>query len=70
MRYIVLVDEKPKKCEDCFYYVQDLVPLNDNTFDLQYKCSLNGEYKKCPLTVMNAIFTTDEDEGEEENVSR
>lgn len=63
MKYLILVDKKPEKCDKCFFYTQDLIPVEGNTYDLRLKCAFDCNVETCPLTVMNTIFSTDE-EGE------
>jgi hypothetical protein len=68
MKYIIMCDKKPQKCEDCAFFgdiltktdMIDKIPVA-NTFELSSGCKLGAaSIEKCPLTIINTIFT---DEG-------
>ena len=71
MKYIIMCDEKPNKCEDCMFFGDVLTRTNkvnglpvDNAFELSLGCKLCAtSIKDCPLTVINTIFADEESEG-------
>lgn len=73
MKYIILCDEKPTKCEDCMFFGDVLTKTNkvnnlpvNNAFELSLGCRLCApSIDNCPLTVINTIFA--DTEGDDKN---
>lgn len=68
MKYIIMCDEKPTKCEDCMFF-GDIFTKTDtvnglpvkNAFELSLGCKLcASSINDCPLTVINTMFTDEE----------
>lgn len=58
MRYIIVVDEKPKSCDECPFFSETLEETDKkNVLNITNKCIWTKEgYDKCPLTVVNTLF--------------
>ncbi len=69
MKYVVMVDEKPKDCNECMFYHETFLETEvKNTLKLEKICFLKSdEDSPCPLTEIHTVFVTDE-ESVSENV--
>lgn len=61
MKYIILVDERPNKCEDCEFFTESLESTDEkNVLNICNKCMWGApEHSKCPLTEVNTMFVSD-----------
>ena len=59
MKYLILCDEKPKKCEGCLFLSEKFEPTDTpNYIEIKDKCYLGAnDISECPMTVMNTVFT-------------
>lgn len=61
MRYIIMCDEKPQKCDECLF-MRECFEKTDkpNHFNITNKCSLGAnDISECPMTVINTVFADD-----------
>lgn len=62
MKYVILCDELPEKCEKCMFYGESFEPTAiANHYELKEKCTLGAcDKSKCPLTPIQTVFVDDE----------
>lgn len=63
MKFIVVCDEKPSKCEDCPIYYETLAETDKkNEMAVVSQCFLTGvdSIEDCPLTEVKTLFTVKE----------
>ena len=69
MKFIVVVDEKPKTCEGCPFMDEMFEETNKkNVLNLVDVCYFKRRFNttNCPMTEINTVFVTDD--GESKNV--
>lgn len=63
MKYVILCDELPEKCEKCMFFGDGFNKTDvPNHFELVQKCMLGATDKTaCPLTPIKTMFVDDEE---------